>query len=796
MAENQNTITTVFKADISNFSKSTQDLNRYIGTVNSEFKSAVAGLDNWSRSQDGLTAKITQLNKILEAENKKLDNLERAYDEMVAAGKENTAEAQKLAIAINNQRAKVAATEKDIGKYTDSLQELQDAGVETRDELDALNKELAETQKAEEKAAKEAEEAAKKVEALGDAAKGSGKEAADTAGKFGGFIKGLAGVGAAAVGVVGSFVALAESTREYRNEMAKLDTAFETTGHSAATAEKTYKELYGILGDEGRATEAAQQLAEFSKTEEQLAKDTRILTGVMGKYGESIPTEGLAEAMAATAAMGDTSGVQGVLADALEWQGVNLEDYNARLATMATEEERAAYIRETLTGLYGEAADAYAENNKEIIAANKAQAELTDATAELGAVAEPFNTMLKQIGATLLRGLLPYIKDLASALQTLFKGDAVGGLEQIGGVFDGLLSKVGEVATGIVSKVGELLPQILPKLAEMLSGIVQNLVGMVPTLLEAAKTLFLGIVQAIGPTVISLLGELPKILDSVLNALSSAAPIILSAAQEAFLSLVRALPSVLSALVSALPKILQSVINFLVTSGPSLLKQAISFLMEIVKAIPSIVSSLASNLPKIITSITSTLGSNAPKILSTAVSMLGEIVKAIPQIARQLVSNAPQIITSITKGLAGGAKALFNIGVDMLRGLWDGMASLGDWIWGKIKGFFNKTLVGGIKKLLGISSPSKVFKGMGEDSAEGYLLGFGDTMSAANKTLSRVNYAGAVGIAGRSTAGQPVQNIGGNTYNVYQTFEKMESTRYALHRAKVETLNALKLSEA
>lgn len=764
MAENQNTITTVFKADISNFSKSTQDLNRYIGTVNSEFKNAVAGLDNWSRSQDGLTAKITQLNKILEAENKKLENLESAYDDMVAAGKENTAEAQKLAIAINNQRAKVAATEKDIGKYSDSLQELKDAGVETRDELDALNKEIEE----------------------------NGKEAGDTAGKFGGFIKGLAGVGAAAVGVIGSFVALAESTREYRNEMAKLDTAFQTTGKSAETAEKTYKELYGILGDEGRATEAAQQLAEFSKTEEQLAQDTRILTGVMGKYGDSIPTEGLAEGMAATAAMGE---VQGVLADALEWQGVNLEDYNAQLATMATEEERAAYIRETLTGLYGDAADAYAENNKEIIAANKAQADLTDATAELGAVAEPFNTILKQMGATLLNGLLPYIKDLASALQTLFSGDTVGGLDQIGDLFDDLLTKVGEVATGVVSKVGELLPQILPKLAEMLSGIIQNLVDSLPLLLEAAKTLFLGIVQAIGPTVISLLGELPKILDSVLNALSSAAPIILSAAQEAFLSLVRALPSVLAALVEALPKILQSVIDFLVTSGPPLLEQAISFLMEIVNAIPSIVSSLASNLPKIITSITSTLASSAPKILSSAVSMLGEIIKAIPKIAGDLLKNAPQIIASIVKGLAGGAKALFNIGVDMLKGLWNGIASVGDWIWDKISGFFDG-IVGGVKKFLGISSPSKVFKGMGEDSAEGYLLGFDDTMKAANKTLSRVNYAGAVGIAGGSAAGQPVQNIGGNTYNVYQTFEKMESTRYALHRAKVETLNALKLSEA
>ena len=262
------------------------------------------------------------------------------------------------------------------------------------------------------------------------------------------------------------------------------------------------------------------------------------------------------------------------------------------------------------------------------------------------------------------------------------------------------------------------------------------------------------------------------------------------------MAIVQALPSVLSALVSALPKILQSIIDFLVESGPQLLKQAIGFLMEIVKAIPSIVSSLASNLPKIVTSITSTLASNAPRILSAAVSMLGEIVKAIPQIALQLVSDAPQIISSIVKGLAGGYKALFNIGKDMLKGLWEGMESLGGWIWKQISGFFNETIVGGIKKLLGIASPSKVFAEMGEYSAEGYLGGFADTMKGANKTISRVNYAGAVGVAGGGNAQPAVQNIGGNTYNVYQTFNGLQPTQYELHRAKIETLNAMKLSGA
>ena len=69
MAE-ENTITTIFRADISQFSASTQQLNQYIRNVNSQFDAAVGGLGKWSDSTDGLQAKINQLNGVLEAEKK------------------------------------------------------------------------------------------------------------------------------------------------------------------------------------------------------------------------------------------------------------------------------------------------------------------------------------------------------------------------------------------------------------------------------------------------------------------------------------------------------------------------------------------------------------------------------------------------------------------------------------------------------------------------------------------------------------------------------------------------------
>jgi hypothetical protein len=113
---------------------------------------------------------------------------------------------------------------------------------------------------------------------------------AKTAGKF-------------AIGVVGAasaagtaMVALAESTREYRTEQGKLETAFESSGFSAGEARAVYEELNGVLGDSGQAVEASNHLAKLCTTTEGLSAWTDIATGVYATFGDSLPIEGLTEA--------------------------------------------------------------------------------------------------------------------------------------------------------------------------------------------------------------------------------------------------------------------------------------------------------------------------------------------------------------------------------------------------------------------------------------------------------------------------------------------------------------------
>ena len=203
---------------------------------------------------------------------------------------------------------------------------------------------------------------------------------------FGSAVKNIGKVGAALAGIsfagiTAGFIGMAEATEEYRKAQGKLETAFQAAGYSSEVAQKAYKGFYGILGDVDTATEASQLLAQMTRSQEDVTKWTRIAAGVNGTWGDSLPIEGLIESINETQNVGT---VTGNLADALNWAGVQEDDFNAKLAKCSTEAQKNALIMQTLEALYGDAADAFYKNNAALVQARETQDSLSKITAKLG----------------------------------------------------------------------------------------------------------------------------------------------------------------------------------------------------------------------------------------------------------------------------------------------------------------------------------------------------------------------------------------------------------------------------
>lgn len=695
-------------------------INTSLREIGSEMKLATAEFGDNAESIDALTRKQDILKKSLEEQAKKAKAAEDALKKMRDGGIEPTNPAyQKMQTALNNTKADMVKIQKEIDDTSEKLK---------KSKID--------------------------WESVGE-----------TVGKVGKAIgAGVAAMGAEIGAAAGAFLGLAESTREARENMGKLETGFTTAGHSAEDAKNTYTELYGILGDDGQATEAAAHLAKLTNNEKELATWTDIATGVYATFGDSLPIENLTEAANETA---KTGAITGGLADALNWAGVSEDEFQASLDKCSTEQERQALITETLNGLYSDAAKKYREVNGDIIDAQKATASLNSAMAELGAIAEPIVTKLKQLAADLLQQITPFVELIGNGLVGALTG-AEGAAQQF---TDGLLGMVTfaiqkltemlptfinfafQMIANIATGIAQALPTLVPSLVQLVTDIVQVLIDNIPLLIDAALQLVTGLAQGIINAIPVLVAALPTLITSLIDGLLSAIPQIIQAGIDLLTSLITALPEIIATIVAAIPEIINGIITALLENIPLIIQAGIDLLVALIQALPQIITTIVQAIPQIISGIVNALVQNIPQIIQAGVQLFVALIQNLPTIIVEIVKAVPQIVSGIVSAFGSLVGEMVNAGANLLHGLWEGISSAASWLWDKVTGWAS-SLVDGIKGFFGIHSPSTVFAEIGTNMGEGVGVGFGESMDGVSADMTA-----AMGGAGQLTAAEAVRAV-------------------------------------
>ena len=695
-------------------------INASLREIGSEMKLATAEFGDNAESIDALTRKQDILKKSLEEQAKKAKAAEDALKKMRDGAIEPTNPAyQKMQTALNNTKADMVKIQKEIDDTSEKLK---------KSKID--------------------------WESVGE-----------TVGKVGKAIgAGVAAMGAAIGAAAGAFLGLAESTREARENMGKLETGFTTAGHSAEDAKNTYTELYGILGDDGQATEAAAHLAKLTNNEKELATWTDIATGVYATFGDSLPIENLTEAANETA---KTGAITGGLADALNWAGVSEDEFQASLDKCSTEQERQALITETLNGLYSDAAKKYREVNGDIIDAQKATASLNSAMAELGAIAEPIVTKLKQLAADLLQQITPFVELIGNGLVGALTG-AEGAAQQF---TDGLLGMVTfaiqkltemlptfinfafQMIANIATGIAQALPTLVPSLVQLVTDIVQVLIDNIPLLIDAALQLVTGLAQGIINAIPVLVAALPTLITSLIDGLLSAIPQIIQAGIDLLTSLITALPEIIATIVAAIPEIINGIITALLENIPLIIQAGIDLLVALIQALPQIITTIVQAIPQIISGIVNALVQNIPQIIQAGVQLFVALIQNLPTIIVEIAKAVPQIVSGIVSAFGSLVGEMVNAGANLLHGLWEGISSAASWLWDKVTGWAS-SLVDGIKGFFGIHSPSTVFAEIGTNMGEGVGVGFGESMDGVSADMTA-----AMGGAGQLTAAEAVRAV-------------------------------------
>lgn len=403
-----------------------------------------------TQSQD-LAANLKYVDKLLDFDPGNTELLAEKQ-KMLADAVENTGERLEALKEVQDQVARQYQSG-EIGQraYLDFQYELS----KTEKKLESLKSESQKVERSLDDTGDEARDTGKDLGQLGKDAGGAAGDLGELDSGLGdlvGTIKGL-GIGAAIGGVVARVGEITEETREYREEIAKLDISYESAKLSADDAEIAYSKLYRVLGETDQSVEAAQQIALIANNTKDVTRWASVAPGLVARFGDALQPETFFEAANETLKLNEASGA---FVQLLEQSGIiAVETFNENLQALNTEEEKQQYMLDITEQVLGDAALAYEERNAQVLAARDADRQWQEAMSKVGDELEPLTTKLKTFGAGLVdEWFVPAIqegKDIVGDLRIKF-GEMTTGLredweaflpwwdEKWGGFVDGIAS--------------------------------------------------------------------------------------------------------------------------------------------------------------------------------------------------------------------------------------------------------------------------------------------------------------------------------------------------------------------
>lgn len=695
----------------SEYRKALKQISDNLTVLSSEMKVVNSLYDK----NDTSTAKLSQANEVLtkklDAQNEKLAEAKRMLDQAKNSTESNAQTVAKWQNEVNKAQAEVNQTTREIKQNTEQIKK-NEGGV------GSLIKKLFGFKEAEDDAGQSALK-------MGDLIKANLTSEA--------IIGGLKALGSAMIDISKKAIDLGKqaiaSYAEYEQLIGGVETLFK---ESAPVVENYANNAYKTAGLS--ANEYMSTVTSFSAS---------LLQSLDGDTAKSAEVADMA-----ITDMADNANKMGTSMESIQnaYQGFAKQNYtmldNLKLGYGGTKSEMERLLADA-TAISGVDYD-ISNLNDVYQAIHIIQGELgiTGTTAkEASSTIQGSTNAMKSAWQNLLTGMADDNADFDMLIDNF--------VDSIITVGDNILPRIQTVILGMGELVSGLLTQLVPEIVATIPPMIKNTL---PTLITAIQTAITSILAVLPQLMAGLESIIPQLLNSIVELL----PMLIDAGIQVILSLVNGISSSLPTLIPAIVQAIITIVENLIANIDQIIDAGIQLIMGLADGLIEAIPILIDALPQIIESLLQAIIRNFPKLVQSGLDLMMKlvdgIISAIPSIGRAL----PQIIVSIVKALIQGIPQLVQCGGDMLAGLFQGLLNP-EKIWEAVTGLFSG-IIGGIKDIFGIHSPSKVFEDeVGKNLALGIGAGFEDTMSDVSDQM-----AGAIptdfDISANATVGTSASN--------------------------------------
>jgi len=276
----------------------------------------------------------------------------------------------------------------------------------------------------------------------------------------------------------------------------------------------------------------------------------------------------------------------------------------------------------------------------------------------------------------------------------------------------------------VVTETLNLIPLVAQKLGEGLKALSNAIIDALPSTMNVIKALAEALIKTLDEVMLPFIDAVSKYLIAVLTKIGEYIQPLVDAGLKLVIGFVKGI-------IDNLPQIVDSAVKFM-----------LAFLTAIESKIPDIIAKGIDITLQFIVGIISKLPEIVDAAFKMVIAFIDGLTSAIDNNHQAIVTSVGSLLKAIVDAVLDMIPMVVGVGVNIIKGLILGITSMGTALWDAMAGMVSGA-VDGVKKLLGIKSPSRVFRDevgvmIGKGMAEGIKDSTPEVVSAADKMAQGV----------------------------------------------------------
>lgn len=335
-----------------------------------------------------------------------------------------------------------------------------------------------------------------------------------------------------------------------------------------------------------------------------------------------------------------------------------------------------------------------------------------------------------------LQPIMPILQQLGQMFMNVLGGLVMGAIQLVIGAFQSLWLAISVIFTAI----GGIISAAVQLIVGLFTAFIQFITGDFSGAWQTLQTTVQNVWTTIWNTIVSIFTQISEFIFNTLNSILGTN---ITSWSQIWSAIVQYVTQIWNSVTQWFGQMAQSVWHKMVQAYNYVVSTGAQWVSSIISTLARFVSSVISGFIRVVSSVASYMAQALSRVISVGAQWVSAIIGAMARFVSGVISGFVNVVSQVQSGMSRAVNTVRNFigqfvsaGLDLMRGLVQGIMNGMKWVVNAAKNVA-QSAVNAAKSALGIHSPSRVFRGIGQYVSQGLGMGIlADQHKAVNAVRS------------------------------------------------------------